>query len=94
MGPEEDLVTDTNGGAPALTFDDLVTDYLEDYELHGYRAIKSAKSRVAQFRRVFGAVSVDASARPLGPSTARRPRCDACSGSPCSCVPWASSSSA
>jgi len=43
-----------------LTFDDLVAGYLEDYELHGYRAIKSARSRVAQLRRVFGGQSADA----------------------------------
>src|SRR5947209_5977291 len=39
---------------PSLTFDQLVTAYLQDYELHGYRAIASAKSRVAQLRRTFG----------------------------------------
>jgi hypothetical protein len=37
-----------------LTFDELVRGYLEDYELHGYRAIKSARSRIAQLRRRFG----------------------------------------
>jgi integrase len=40
-----------------FTFDDLVTGYLEDYELHGYRAIKSARSRVAQLRRRFGGLA-------------------------------------
>ena len=34
-----------------LTFEQLVAGYLEDYELHGYRAIKSARRRVAQLRR-------------------------------------------
>jgi hypothetical protein len=34
-------------------FEDLVAGYLEDYELHGYRAIKSARSRVAQLGRRF-----------------------------------------
>ena len=56
VGPEEDVVTDSPREDPTLTFDDLVTDYLEDYELHGYRAINSAKSRVAQLRRAFGAL--------------------------------------
>ena len=36
-----------------LQFEDLVAGYLEDYELHGYRAIKSARSRVAQLGRRF-----------------------------------------
>ena len=40
-----------------MSFDDLVKGYLEDYELHGYRAIKSARSRVAQLRPHFGALT-------------------------------------
>src|SRR4051812_6563114 len=50
----------TDASCSALTFQDLVTGYLEDYELHGYRAIKSARSRVAQLRRAFGALTADA----------------------------------
>jgi len=46
-------------GSPQM-FDDLVMGYLEDYELHGYRAIKSARSRVAQLRRAFGDLPADA----------------------------------
>jgi integrase len=41
-----------------LTFEDLATGYLEDYELHGYRAIASARTRVAHLRRAFGGVPV------------------------------------
>lgn len=37
-----------------LMFEDLVKGYLEDYELHAYRAIPSARSRVARLRRQFG----------------------------------------
>jgi hypothetical protein len=46
-------------------FEDLVAGYLEDYELHGYRAIKSARSRVAQLGRRFA--RSPASAIPLRP---------------------------
>ncbi len=36
-----------------LMFEDLVRGYFEDYELHAYRAIKSARSRVARLRLQF-----------------------------------------
>lgn len=44
----------------ALTFETLVKGYLEDYELHGYRAVQSARSRVAHLQRAFGEGGVDA----------------------------------
>lgn len=46
-------------GTP-LTFDDLATAYLEDYELQGYRTLNSARGRVANLRRCFGGQPVDA----------------------------------
>ncbi len=50
----------TTDAATTIAFDVLVRGYLEDYELHGYRAIKSARSRIAHLQRAFGDEGADA----------------------------------
>lgn len=48
-------------GAPQnLTFDDLASEYLADYELQGYRTLDSARGRVANLKRTFGGVASQA----------------------------------
>jgi site-specific recombinase XerD len=51
-----------------VRFDDLVRGYLDDYALHGYRAVKSARSRVAQLRRRCGTLA----AKEITSATIRR----------------------
>lgn len=45
-----------SGNTPrtGVTFDDMATDYLADYELQQYRTVDSARGRVENLRRVFG----------------------------------------
>ena len=38
----------------SLTFEDLATSYIQDYELQGYRTTDSARGRVANLKAVFG----------------------------------------
>ena len=49
----------TADAAPGLTFDDLAARYLEDYALHRYRTLTTARPRVAHLRGFFGGWPVD-----------------------------------
>lgn len=51
-----------------VTFDDMATDYLANYELQQYRTIDSARGRVENLRRVFGGKD----AAEIAPATIRQ----------------------
>jgi len=52
--PSHGRVSDPADAVQSLTFEELVKGYLTDYELQGYRAIRSARNRLAHLTSQFG----------------------------------------